>query len=198
MPNSVTSIGGYAFYNNGELTLIEIPNSVTSIGEYSFYHCYNLTSITIPESVTCIGSSAFAGCSRITTIEVDKNNPIYDSRDNCNAIIETETNELIVGCENTIIPNNITSIGGYAFYYSRLTSITIPNSVISIGEYAFSYCSALTSITIPDSVICIGEYAFSYCSRLTIYCEVDTKPSGWDVNWIYAYYSVKWGYNELN
>ena len=148
IPNSVTSIGGFAFEGCSGLTSITIPNSVTSIGDYAFYVCSGLTSITIPNSVTSIGSYAFSDCSGLTSITVEKGNTKYDSRDNCNAIIETNTNKLIAGCKNTIIPNSVMSVGESAFYgCSGLTSITIPNSVTSIGNWAFDGCSGLTSIT---------------------------------------------------
>ena len=145
-----------------------IPNSVTSIGDRAFASCSGLTSVTIPNSVTSIGGYAFSGCSGLTSVTVDKNNGTYDSRNNCNAIIETSTNKLIVGCNNTIIPNSVTSIGDGAFAYcSGLTSVTIPNSVTSIGEFAFSDCSGLTSVAIPNSVTSIGDGAFASCSGLT-------------------------------
>ena len=102
----------------------------------------------------------FFDCSGLTSIIVDKNNPKYDSRNNCNAIIETETNELIAGCKNTIIPDNVTSIGDCAFNWcSGLTSIAIPNSVKSIGEYAFNRCIRLENVKKPDG-ISIGKGAF--------------------------------------
>ena len=145
-----------------------IPNSVTSIGSWAFYGCSSLTSLTIPSSVTSIGSWAFRDCSGLTSLVVDKNNSTYDSRNNCNAIIETSTNNLIFGCKNTTIPNSVTSIGDQAFYgCSELTSVTIPNSVTFIGNFAFSGCSGLTSVTIPNSVTTIGSYAFHGCSGLT-------------------------------
>ena len=138
-----------------------IPKSVTSIGTSAFYGCRGLTSITIPEIVTTIGSNAFYGCSGLTSIHVNPNNKVYDSRENCNAIIERVSNTLIRGCENTIIPKSVTSIGTSAFSgCSGLTSITIPESVTTIGFSAFYGCSGLTSITIPESVTSIGSSAF--------------------------------------
>ena len=167
IPNSVTSIGGFAFEGCSGLTSITIPNSVTSIGDYAFYVCSGLTSITIPNSVTSIGSYAFSDCSGLTSITVEKGNTKYDSRDNCNAIIETNTNKLIAGCKNTIIPNSVMSVGESAFYgCSGLTSITIPNSVTSIGNWAFYYCSGLTSITFNGSTPPeFGNYAFQSVNK---------------------------------
>ena len=166
IPNSVTSIGVGAFSGCSGLTSITIPNSVTSIGVGAFSGCSGLTSITIPNSVTSIGNNAFYGCTGLTSIVIEVGNKKYDSRENCNAIIETESNTLIAGCMNTVIPNSVTSIGEYAFSYCWLTSIEIPNSVTSIGDRAFSYCW-LTSIEIPNSVTSIGNGAFYNCSGLT-------------------------------
>ena len=167
IPNSVTSIGGGAFYNCIGLTSITIPNGVTHIGSFAFLGCSSLTSVTIPNSVTSIGFVAFYGCSSLTSMVVEEGNVMYDSRDNCNAIIYTATNTLITGCQNTIIPNSVTSIGYGAFMgCSGLTSITIPNSVTSIGGGAFYNCTGLTSITIPNSVTIIETSAFFGCSSL--------------------------------
>ena len=152
--DGITSIGDYAFYSCRGLTELTLPNSVTSIGN--------------PNSVTSIGNSAFGGCSGLEKITVDGGNKRYDSRDNCNSIIETGTNTLIVGCKNSVIPNSVTSIGDGAFRgCSGLTELTLPNSVWSIGEYAFQGCSGLTELTLPSSVKSIGGYAFSECSGLT-------------------------------
>ena len=177
IPNSVTSIGIRAFRGCSGLTSVIIPNSVTSIGESAFDYCSGLTSVTIPNSVTSIGKYAFDYCSGLTSVVVDKNNGTYDSRDNCNAIIETSTNKLVVGCKNSIIPNSVTSIGSYAFRgCSGLTSVTIGNSVTSIGDYAFRGCSGLTSVTIGNSVTSIGEYAFYNCSGLTKLVSLAVEP----------------------
>ena len=135
IPNSVTSIGVRAFEGCDGLTSIIIPNSVTSIGNKAFYSCDGLTSINIPNSVTAIGNNVFESCPALTSIVVESGNPIYDSRNNCNAIIATADNTLIVGCKITSIPDSVTAIGDFSYFVcTTLTSIDIPNSVTSIGS----------------------------------------------------------------
>lgn len=166
IPESVTSIEANAFEQCTNLSSIVIPNGVTDIGEAAFA-LSGLESIIIPNTVTSIANDAFGYCSDLSSIVVENGNPEYDSRDNCNAIINSSTNELILGCKNTVIPHGVTSIGKNAFYYCySLQSITIPNSVIKIDEGAFAYSKALKSIIIPKSVTTIANDAFGRCSDL--------------------------------
>ena len=168
-------IGGSAFQLCTSLSNITIPNSVRSLGYYTFWDCKSLTSIIIPNNLTSIEIYAFGGCDNLTSIVVSEGNTVYDSRNNCNAIIETATNTLHIGCKNTLIPNSVISIGHGAFYdLESLTNITIPSSVTSIGDYAFRDCTSLTSITIPNSVTSIGSYAFLGCTNLTSVTFNDT------------------------
>ena len=168
IPNSVTSIGDYAFYECTSLTSITIPNSVTSIGDYAFLNCRSLTSVTIPNSVTSIGDYAFYDCESLTSVTIpDSVTSIGDSTFSyCRSLTSVK------------IPDSVTSIGNEAFCYCvSLTSVTIPDSVISIGEYAFWLCTRLTSVTILDSVTSIGDSAFKGCTSLTSVTIPDSVTS---------------------
>ena len=169
IPNSVVTIEPSAFFTcyafDGGLV---IGNSVAVIGDYAFDDCNGLHGVlNIPSNVTTIGLDAFRYCA-FSGMVVDQENPVFDSRDNCNAIIETSTNELRVGCVNTVIPNTVTAIGENAFCgVDGLTSIDIPNSVTSIGAGAFAFCFDLTGdLVIPNSVTTIGSSAFFQCEGL--------------------------------
>ena len=178
IPNSVTSRGEDAFEGWYNLSFIEIPNSVTSIGNEAFY-CSGLTSITIPSSVINIGECAIDECSKLESIVVDQDNPVYDSRDNCNALIETASNRLLEANINmTTIPNGIVRIGFCAYDgCNNMISINLPESVTTIDSYAFASLKDVTTIIIPKSVTSIGEGAFYKCTGLTdVYCHLVVIP----------------------
>lgn len=178
IPRSMTSIGIEAFSHCTGLTSITIPDNVKSIGSRAFSGCSGLTSITIPYSVIEIGIGICNDCSALTSIVVESENPNYDSRENCNAIIETNSNTLIASCMNTIIPESVTIIGESAFNSCRgLTSIYIPNDVTSVDKYAFRFCNELTSVAIGNKLSSIGAFAFANCTQLTdITCRSTTIP----------------------
>ena len=152
IPDSVTSIGNYAFYDCTSLTSVTIPDSVTSIGNYAFYDCTSLTSVTIPDSVTSIGNIAFYGCTSLTSVN------ITDIAAWCNISFGDFFVNPLYYAKNLYLNNNL------------VTALTIPDSVTSIGGRAFSNCRSLTSVTIPDSVTSIGDIAFYGCTALkTVY-----------------------------
>lgn len=169
IPNTVTSIGGFAFHNCSDLYAITIPKGITSIGRAAFGYCNNLTSVFIPSTIDTISSAPFYGCSGLEQIIVDPDNSYYDSRNNCNALMRTSTNELIAGCKNTIIPNNTYSICYLAFYNcdSMVGSLIIPNSVKIIEDLAFMNCYHITDLKLSDSLYYIGDGAFFECSLIS-------------------------------
>ena len=189
IPDGVTSIGDYVFYGCSALTNVVIPEGVKSIGvgafckcssingvtipsaavvidQYAFQDCTSLAEVTIPEGVTDIKGNIFFGCKSLARIVVDTGNRTYDSRNGCNAVIETVTGTLIAGCKGTIIPDGVTKIGYAAFAGYNFTEINIPDGVTSIGDFTFFGCSALKSVTIPSGVKSIGEAMFAGCTSL--------------------------------
>ena len=199
MPNTVTSIGDRAFCGSSSLNSLKLsssltdigkeafmsvpignivlPNGLKTIGDKAFWGC-SLCSLKIPASVTAIGDAAFAH-NKISSIVVESGNKVYDSRNNCNAIIETETSTLTLGCSGTTIPTAVPVIGNHAFYGCQgMTSLTIPNSVTRIGNEAFLWCD-LKTIKLPNSVRYIGDYPFEYNgeSNDTVYVSVNIPDS---------------------
>lgn len=171
---AVTTTGlDYKFRGNTEITSFDELPYFTNLTDLAtaFKNCSNLTSITIPKGVTNVGAmdndmkiyvGPFAGCKSLTSLKVEEGNPIYDSRNDCNAIIETATNTLVSGCQNTEIPTDVTAIEVEAFSgCTGLTAITIPEGVQRIGASAFKNCTGLTSITIPKSVTTLGNMAYA-------------------------------------
>ena len=167
IPEHITSIGAGVFNSCHSLSSVRLSNGLKSIGDNAFYDCLALTSIEIPNSVTSIGQMAFSRCMELNEIIVAKDNPVYDSREGCNAVIETKTNTLVAGCGNSFIPNSVTAIGRTAFHgCGTLSEIEIPNSVTAIGDNAFDGCYELSSIEIPGSVKKLGKRAFYSCVGL--------------------------------
>ncbi len=217
IPEKVTTIKSWAFAYCLSLISITIPNNVTSIEDRSFLNCSSLESVTGGENVKSIGEYAFGGCQslryllpigkNVTTIGrgccdycyslisivVDGENAIYDSRNNCNAIIETSTNTLIVGCRSTSIPEGVTSIGQSAFatrLHPEVKSINIPSTVTIIGDHAFALNYLTTLYVRTNTPPLLGPFAFMKsgfdtcqtipvcyipCGTLTAYQKSDWK-----------------------
>ena len=146
VPSSVVAIGNSAFSGVRGLTSVDLPNGVTSIGDGAFWADEGLTSVTLSKSITSLGTGPFVGCSNVKSFLIDPENPIYDSRNNCNAIIETATNMLIQGFGSTKIPEDVVKIAPQAFMYQNMTSIEIPASIKEIGGAAFRYCNNMTTV----------------------------------------------------
>ena len=182
---TTTMIADNAFGFYPKLESVVIPSSVEKIGDCAFMYCKNLKAVTIPASVKKIGSYALAYCPSLESVTVDKDNKFYDSRNNCNAIIETATNTLIAGCSTTVIPEDTSSISEGAFAgCTGLKQVIIPSSISQIGVInsdendkdmnlsstvergIFSDCADFESIIIPKTITHIGEYAFVGCKKL--------------------------------
>lgn len=144
-----------------------VPEIISEICSFAFAGCNQLLGVFIPKTVERIHGNLFANCSKLTFIVVDEENPYYDSRNDCNAVIEKQSGELIAGCRNTIVPADIKGIGQFAFYMQNgLKSITIPNNLSYISKCAFKDCTELADVKLPADLEEIGFGAFSGCVSL--------------------------------
>jgi len=167
LPEGIITIGQEAFSGCYDLVDINIPSTVTTIQGHGFLYCYNITKLVIPSGTTSIGYCAFAGCSALKSIEVQEGNPVYDSRNNCNALIETSTNSIKTGCINTVIPNDVVRIDACAFDAVGIENLVVPDNITYLGMGAFYWCTTLKSIYIPSSVNVIETQCFQNTTSLT-------------------------------
>lgn len=173
---SSCTINSQAFSSSSILTTVDFGDTI-SIATYAFINCSRITSILIPSTCTYVLGTSFQGCSGISSISVAEDNPKYDSRDNCNAIIETGTNTLVRGCNATEIPSGITSIGSAAFAGSNAVNINIPTGVTTLDSESFNGCKSLQSIILPETITTINNYSFNACTALkTITVHAITPP----------------------
>ena len=141
---------------------------MNTIEGYAFYGCSSITNIEIPASIDSIGICAFNNCNQLESIKIDENNSRYDSRNSSNTIIESESDILLIGCAQSVIPTSVKEIASKAFSgCSELKSITIPSNIVSIGEYCFENCTSLTSVKIKADITAINEFLFYGCKGLT-------------------------------
>ena len=214
LPASVASIAMGAFPNftmfDYQCILYDVePGNAGYLGEFI-----------LPKTVTRVECGAFLGCADLSRIEVEAGHPVYDSRGGCNAIVETATDTLLVGCRETAIPSTVRAIAPLAFsgittlsslvlpegiscigrgafeFCHRLTELRFPSGLKSIGPFAFWCCKGLKKAVIPASIEEIGENAFLKCEGATIYCEAPEKPEGWHESWCGAGVKVVWNHGE--
>ena len=149
--SGVSALGSSAFKGCSSLETIILPENVLSVGNYAFEGCSKLMGFILPTSVTSVGYALFSGCNALENLIVAEGNTVYDSRNDCNAIVETVTNTLVAATNATTIPNSLTKIGEYAFNGCKeIVTISIPKEITTIGDYAFLGCSKLADVTIDD------------------------------------------------
>ncbi|MDE7348851.1 MAG: leucine-rich repeat protein [Clostridia bacterium] len=206
------------------LTDLVIPDGVTQLKDYVFYNCRSLTSIKLHNGIAGVGDSAFYGCSNLAGVYIS------DLESWCSLEFDYSYSNPLNYAGNLyldgslltdlVIPDSVTQLNDYAFYNCRsLTSVELHGGITSVGKSAFKYCRSLTELTIPDGVTIIDDYAFYGCSGLirveiplsvtqigqeafsgchsaVIYCGAVTQPSGWDSYWNLDRRPVVWGVNS--
>ena len=189
-PPSLTTIGNYAFSTCLQLKKADLTEGITSIGNQAFAGT-SITAVVIPSTLTSLDGGVYAMCNDLKSISVKSGNAVYDSRGNCNAVIQTATNKLVQGCSTTVVPQSVTAIGDYAFYmFDGITAVDLPTSVTAIGNRAYQGCSKLTTITIPASVKSIGEYVFYNCTSLNEVHSIIKEPMAIDLSVFQTYSTV--------
>ncbi len=179
LPDGLLYLGKVLYQYKGTMpdnTTINVKEGTTQIGYRAFYDCNGLFGISIPQSLNSIDSYAFENCPNLASITVASGNEKYDSRSNCNAIVETEKNMIVAGCKGTTIPNTITAIGSHAFYGSGLTEVVLSNSIDSIARNAFAYSTSLKSVMIGKGTRKIMDDVFIGCKKITTINVASNNP----------------------
>ena len=179
LPETITSIGNYAFMRCLYMTSIRLSENLESIGQQAFWNCLRLTSIRIPAKVSSIGANVFGYCTQLTDVSVDPANTVFDSREGCNAIVETSTNTLYQAFVSTRIPSTVTTIGRFAYsYVAGLTELRIPSNVTALAGVSVFSCGDLRSVVLPAELTTIGHQSFDYCDSLkTVKVGMTVPPS---------------------
>lgn len=167
LPETVTAIGASAFQYCFYLSSIRLSENLESIASDAFWNCVRLTSIRIPAKVSSIGDTVFGYCTQLTDVSVDPANTVFDSRESCNAIVETSTNTLYQAFVSTRIPSTVTTIGRFAYsYVAGLTELRIPSNVTALAGVSVFSCGDLRSVVLPAELTTIGHQSFDYCDSL--------------------------------
>ena len=172
----VTKVKASALSDNRTRHIV-IDEGIRIIEDCAFANCHSLESMHIPSSVDSIGVALFSGCDRLERIVVDERNPVFDSRNGCNAVIKAKGDQLLATCPATAIPSSVRSIEEYAFAGCQsLTDLHIPEGVETIKQYAFSYCENLESISFPSTLRNFGGLIFEGCPKLRNICIDENNP----------------------